>query len=89
MKQRFINLIDYLGKSFDNSPGGASARKLTAFVSVLVAIYVTYQHTDNTNATTVLLIWSGDFLVALGIITMEQINKFKNGDKGNNAAPQE
>lgn len=88
MKQRFINLIDYLGKSFDNSPGGASARKLEAFAAFLVACWVTYTYSSEVNATTMVLIWLAASLVCLGIITMEQINKFKNGDnKGNDTAP--
>lgn len=77
-------LISDLYASFFNTPGGFSARKLSAFLSFAVACYVTYKFTTVHNVTTVLLIWLGVALLLLGIITMEQITNFKNGKHENN-----
>jgi hypothetical protein len=97
----FKNLLlkTWLGKfgrdlynSFTNKPGGLSARKLTAFHCILMASYATYKHTTDANVTTVQAIWIAGGFLCLGIITLEQLTKFKNGskeDNGSGTAPQE
>ena len=74
-------LISDIYKSFTNEPGGFSARKLTAFASVVVAAYETYHHTDISNITTVIIIWLSIALLCLGIITAQQIIDFRNKQK--------
>jgi hypothetical protein len=71
-----------LYESFKNSPDGFSARKLTAFLCVAVAAYETYKHTNDTNITTVIMIWLTAGFLCLGIITMEQVTNLKNGNNG-------
>jgi hypothetical protein len=75
------NIIDKLLKSFDNSEGGFSARKLTAFALMILISYTHYKYVDLSNAIEAILIDLAGVLIALGIITMEQVIKFKNGDK--------
>jgi hypothetical protein len=77
-------IIKNLLGSFDNSKGGYSARKLSAFIAVKTAIYVTYRFTDVNNLVTVVTIWLTFGLLCMGIITAEQVIKFKNG---NNSEP--
>lgn len=77
---RYIKtFITDLYASFFNSPGGFSARKLSAFLCFAVACYATYKFTTAHNVTTVLLIWLACGLLCLGIVTMEQIINFKTG----------
>lgn len=83
MKDFFKRLVN----SLDNVSHGFSARKLTAFAimaSVLIGHAIYYKHCftkeDFSIYTTVLAI---DYIAAgffLGIITFEQILKYKNGD---------
>lgn len=81
LKNTWLGLLVFdLWASFKNSPGGFSARKCTAFLCVVVAAYTTYRHANEHNLTTVVLIWLGVGLLCLGIITMEQIITFKNGN---------
>lgn len=65
--------------SFNNSPIGFSGRKLTAFWFMLLATYVHWKHLSGENETMFLLIDAGTALLCLGIITFEQVLKFKNG----------
>jgi len=63
---------------------GASARKLTAFACVMLAAYV-HRYATKETATTFLVIDLAAALVALGVITIEQIIRLKNGsEKANN-----
>jgi len=66
--------------SFHNKPDGFSARKLSAFTSVVVAIIMTFQYGDKTILVQILVVWLLFALLCLGIITFEQIIKFKNGN---------
>jgi hypothetical protein len=77
MKDIIYNFL----KSFDNSEGGFSARKLTAFGLMVLITYTHYKYVDLSNAIEAILIDLAGVLIALGIITMEQVIKFKNGDK--------
>jgi hypothetical protein len=79
--QRLVNSLDNISKD------AFSARKLTAFIiiaSIIVGHFIYYKHCitkeDFSIYTTVLAI---DYLAAaffLGIITFEQILKYKNGN---------
>lgn len=73
--------IQKLFASLDNTTLGFSGRKLTAVWAVLVATAVTY--TLPTDARLhALYAWQVLALLCLGIITVEQIIKFKNGSGG-------
>jgi len=70
--------ITKLFASLDNTSLGYSGRKLTALFSIIVAAYITY--TLPTEAKLhALYAWQILALLCLGIVTVEQIIKFKNG----------
>ncbi len=76
MKKIIENLIN----SLNNTDSGFSARKLTAFALMILIAYVHYKYVDLSNAIEAILIDLGGVLLLLGIITFEQILKFKNGN---------
>jgi hypothetical protein len=73
------SLINNLIGSFKTGDGGLSARKSTAFASIVVAIYVTYTLPLDMRLHA-LYAWQLLALLCLGIVTIEQIIKFKNGN---------
>jgi len=76
MKNIFLNIIE----SFNNKQNvGFSARKLTAFSFMLLIVYLHCRFINTDNLIEALLIDCGTLLMLLGIITMEQVIKFKNG----------
>jgi hypothetical protein len=80
MKKFFHKLLG----SFDtNSPDSLSARKLSAFVGVMTAIYVTAKEIPQEAQINALYAWLCFALVCLGIVTVEQIIRFKNGPESN------
>lgn len=72
-----LTIFQKLIHSFDNGPGGFSARKLSAFVGVVVAVYATYEFVDTSTVISALMVWLTFSLLCLGIITAEQILRFK------------
>lgn len=79
MKKLFDNLI----KSFTTDSEGFSARKLSAFVGVMTAIYVTAKEIPQEAQIHALYAWLCFALICLGIVTVEQIIRFKNGPESN------
>ena len=77
MKKIITNLIE----SLNTQDGGYSARKLTSFSLMVLIAYVHYKYVDLNNAIEAILIDLGGVLLLLGIVTFEQILKFKNGSK--------
>jgi hypothetical protein len=78
------NLKKYIGSMFDNHSVGASMRKILAFTTgVVFAAWLHYNYVDNTNAFEFLVADLACALLCLGIITMEQVIKFKHGSKEN------
>jgi hypothetical protein len=74
------NLRKYIGSMFDNHSVGASMRKILAFTTgVVFAGYLHYKFVDASNAFEFLVADLACALLCLGIITMEQVIKFKNG----------
>lgn len=78
-------IYKFLG-SFDNSTNSFSARKLTAFTAIIVSIYVTYT-LPNEMRLHALYAWQLLALLCLGIVTVEQIIKFKNGSTDTKSPP--
>lgn len=74
MKQLWNKLL----ASFDTTTHGFSSRKLTAFVSIIVAIYVTYTLPMDMRLHA-LYSWQLLALICLGIVTIQNILEFKNG----------
>lgn len=67
-----------LFSSFDNTSSGYSGRKLTAWASIMIAAYVTYTLPLDVRLYA-LYSWQALALLCLGIITFEQVLKFKSG----------
>jgi len=76
MKNIFKNIF----ASLDNHNLGYSGRKLTAVFAILMGAYITYTLPLEVRLHA-LYSWQILALLCLGIITVEQIIKFKNGDK--------
>ena len=68
------NLIDSL-----KNKGEFSGRKLSAFVGVLTAIYLTIFKIPLEHQLDALMVWLGFSLLCLGIVTIQNIIDFKNG----------
>lgn len=66
-------------KSFDNSKDGFSGRKLSAFAGVFVASIITFKYIEPQYLIEALMVWLCFSLLCLGIVTIEQIVKLKNG----------
>jgi hypothetical protein len=77
MKNLFKDLYD----SFHNNSGGFSARKLTGFTIVMCIVYTHYKHVDASNAVEIHVIDCIFALLLFGIITAEQVIKFKDSSK--------
>jgi hypothetical protein len=74
-------VINWLFSSFDNHSKGASARKFSAFIAVIVSVYITIKLTVAEYLEGVLMIWLGFALLCLSVITVQEIIKLKNGGK--------
>lgn len=79
MKKILSNLIN----SFTTDKDGYSARKLSAFAAVCVAIYVTVKLIPVAAQIDALYAWLIFAGVCLGIVTIEQIINLRNGSKQN------
>ena len=82
MKDIIKNLIN----SLNNQDSGFSARKLTAFALMILIAYVHYKYVDLSNAIEAILIDLGGVLLLLGIVTFEQIIRFR---EGSSSSPKE
>lgn len=76
MKQIWSKLVG----TFDNSKDGFSARKMSAFAGVMSAIVVTFYKIPTEYQLEALYAWLVFALACLGIVTAEQVIKFKNGN---------
>lgn len=79
MKKFLKNLFDETIAALHNRPGGFSARKLTAGVTILLVIYLHFKHVDASNVVSVLVYDMLFILLLLSIITIDQLYKFKLG----------
>jgi hypothetical protein len=67
--------------SLDNEIGGMSARKLSAFTGVVVvSVGITYRFCNADNLVQVLVVWLAFSLLCLGIVTAEQVIRFREGN---------
>lgn len=78
----FKNLFN----SFSNNPGGWSGRKLSAFVAVMVASYLTIFLLAESDRLHALYAWLTFALVCLGLVTIPELIKFLATVKGTNGA---
>ena len=80
-----FKLMQKIIASFDNSKDGFSARKLSAFAGVTVSIIATFRFVDTATIIEALMVWLCFALLCLGIITAEQVIRFRN--KGADQTP--
>lgn len=80
MKKILNNIL----KSFTTDSDGWSARKLSAFVGVVTAIYITIKEIPTEAQLHALYAWLAFVLVCLGIVTIEQIIRLKEGNGSDN-----
>jgi len=66
--------------SLDTHSKGYSSRKLTALVFVLFTFYIENKYATESNVAEIAVINSCVIVMCLGIVTAEQIIKFKNGN---------
>ena len=69
------NLLD----SFNTKNEGWSGRKLTALFCVLIGAYITKYKLPVEAQLHALYAWLGVAMLCLGIVTVEQVIRFKNG----------
>ena len=75
-------IIDNLIGSFDNKKeNGFSARKLSAFALMVCVAFVHFKWVNHDNVAEVLIIDLCGVLILLGLVTMEQVIKLKNGSQ--------
>jgi hypothetical protein len=69
-----------LWASFNTETGGASARKLSAFVAVvMVAGVITHKHATDQNTVELVIVWLSFALLCLGLVTMSQLVELRTG----------
>ena len=79
----FKSTIKNLAGSFNTQPGGFSSRKLTAFVTMICVVYIHHHFVDLTNAMTAMAYDMVFILLLFGIVTIDQLYKFKTGGSSN------
>jgi len=82
------NFITNILNSFKNDKDGFSARKLTAFALMGCIMYIHKYYVTAENATEVLIIDLCGVLIALGIVTAQNIIELKNGKQSQTEPPQ-
>jgi len=86
---KVINKIGlHIFDSFLNNNAGFSARKLSSFAAIVIAIYITVFNVKSDNAIEFVYAWLLFSLLCLGIITAAQLidlNISKNGSTKNNS----
>lgn len=86
MMKMFKKIRDNVLDSFNTEKGGYSARKLTAFVIVACIVYIHIKYVGLANSVDVLFYDMLFVLLMLGIVTFEQLYRFKTG-KTNTTEP--
>lgn len=74
-----MNIFKKIDASLDTHSKGWSARKLTALFAVSMAAYITKFELPHEAQLHALYAWLLLVVMCLGIVTAEQIIKFKNG----------
>ncbi len=77
--KKLKDVINNIIQSFSNEQGGWSARKLTAFWFVMLTTYLEVKFCNNVTLLEIVIVNILLILLLLGIITFEQIIKFRSG----------
>jgi hypothetical protein len=86
MIKRITDIFNNLYHSFFNNDKGFSARKLTAFAAFWTAFELA-QSLDGENRLYAVYAFLGVGLLCLGIVTMQNIISFKNGNNSSEQQP--
>lgn len=65
--------------SLDNHSQGFSGRKISAAIAVLTCVVISLLYTEPANAVHMVMVWLCFAAICLGIVTIEQVIKLKNG----------
>ena len=82
-----MKFLPKLDASLDNHSKGWSGRKLTSLFAVLMAAYITKFELPQEAQLHALYAWLLLVVMCLGIVTAEQIIKFKNGNEKTTDTP--
>lgn len=72
-------IIQHLIDSFKNTPGGFSARKLSAFAAVCIAGWMSIENANQNIVGELVITWLLFALLCLSIITVEQLVTLRTG----------
>ncbi len=75
------DFIKKLIASLDNKTEGFSGRKLSALAAIITGIYITMHELPKDAQIHALYAWLTFALLCLGIVTVQQVIEFKNGQK--------
>jgi hypothetical protein len=81
MKNFIKKIINELIDSLHNRPGGFSARKLTAIATMILVVYLHIYYVDLSNVVSILIYDMVFILLLLSIVTIDQLYKFKFGNR--------
>lgn len=77
------DFIKKLIASLDTKTEGFSGRKLSALAAIITGIYITIYELPKDAQIHALYAWLTFALLCLGIVTVQQVIEFKNGQKQN------
>ena len=89
MKNFIKNFIKDLVNSLNTQPTGFSARKLTAIVTMMCVIFLHIKYIDKTNVLSALEYDMMFVSLLFGIVTFDQLYKFKSGRTPTEEKPKE
>ena len=84
MWQVIINFLKGVFGTFSTTEGGHSARKWSAFAAFLTSAYLAIKNTDPSNVTSIVTIYLVFALLCMGLVTVQDIIKFKGGNDNTN-----
>jgi hypothetical protein len=85
----FVKFIKDLVDSLSNQPGGFSLRKITALVTMICVVYIHKSYVDLNNAVSVVVYDMLFILLLFGVVTFDQLYKFKTGGSSTEQKPKE
>ena len=74
-----MNIFKDLYNSFNTEAGGFSSRKLSAFLALVTAVWLSHKYTTPQNLDSIIITWLLFALLCLGLVTFGQIIQLKNG----------
>jgi len=78
--KKIFQFIQDIAATFNNKDEGHSARKWSAFIMVCLTIAIEMKYTNTTNSVQTVIVNLAFVLLCLGLITAQDIIKFKGSD---------